>query len=619
MPSKLSPLAECRSRIAACVPSIRNPKSEIRNRRVARTGSVYLAVMGTSLIVALLALSALALQRIQNRMLSTTADIRQAQLNAEAAIELGLLAMKQNTSWRTTYTSGHWIVNRGLSVGTCSLDGTDPVDSDLTNNTTDPVVLVGIGNCGTAEQRVQFTIDPQVPPLSCLRSGIAAGHAVTLTNSVLRSTGQVSANSVSASSSTIYGNVQAVSTTGTISGTSTSIASSQLPTMPTWTTVFDYYKTNGTQLDPTKLLTSTPNIATNTGVESPIGSSDWTGTPPGVSTAVVAQSNTTRHGGTYSLKVSSRADYTAGAAQRIDTYVKPAIPYVVNYWVYSPSGQNIAVSLWTKGTGGSAQSASNGTGTFLSAGTWTNLTATLAAPSWSGNLEYAFVKIAGGTSLSTTTFYVDDLIIRENVSGKFIYQQVLGPGVNTLYTSAPTNSQGLYWIDLQNSSTNRLTIERSRIRGTLLVLNPPSGSCIGGGPINWSPAVAGYPALLVHADTAANANFTIGATNRTLSETENVVNFNPTGAPSDDFGQDTNTTEIYPSEIRGLVAVENNLTFQGNALVRGAVMVGNDLVSTAGSLEVNYQPDSLLNPPPGFSSPSAYVRRAASAKKVVLP
>jgi imidazolonepropionase len=47
-------------------------------------------VLGTSLIVALLALSTLALQRIQNRMLTTTADIRQAQLNAEAAIELGL-------------------------------------------------------------------------------------------------------------------------------------------------------------------------------------------------------------------------------------------------------------------------------------------------------------------------------------------------------------------------------------------------------------------------------------------------------------------------------------------------------------------------------------------------
>ena len=213
-------------------------------------------MLGTSLIVALLALSTLALQRVQNRMLTTTADIRQAQLNAEAAIELGLLAMKQDTNWRTTYPSGHWFTDRSLTAGTCSLDGIDPVDNDLTDNTTDPVVLTGIGKSGASEQRVQVTIDPVSQPLTCLRSAVAVGHAVTLTNSVLRSSGPVAASSVSASSATIYGNVQGVTVSGsTYAGTSTQISSSQLPKMPTWTTVFDYYKTNGTQLDYSLLST----------------------------------------------------------------------------------------------------------------------------------------------------------------------------------------------------------------------------------------------------------------------------------------------------------------------------------------------------------------------------
>ena len=57
-----------------------------------------------------------------------------------------------------------------------------------------------------------------------------------------------------------------------------------------------------------------------------------------------------------------------------------------------------------------------------------------------------------------------------------------------------TNAQGLYWI---NCAGNKLVIERSRIKGTLLVLNPGSGSMIGAGPISWSPATPGYPALLV--------------------------------------------------------------------------------------------------------------------------
>jgi hypothetical protein len=608
--------------IADCFRAIRKPKPDTRK---ARRGSVYLAVLGTSLIVALLALSTLALQRVQNRMLTTTSDIRQAQLNAEAAVELGLLAMKQDTNWRTTYPSGHWFTDRSLTAGTCSLDGIDPVDNDLTDNMTDPVVLTGIGKSGASEQRVQVTIDPVSQPLTCLRSAVAVGHAVTLTNSVLRSSGPVAASSVSASSATIYGNVQGVSVTGsTYAGTSTQINTSQLPKMPTWTTVFDYYKTNGTPLDYSKLSTAMPNIARNRDVEAAIGNNDWTGTPPtaGASTATVAQSNAQHHSsGSNSLKVSNRGDWKAGAVQRIDNYVKPGASYFISCYVYVPSLplQTFLITLGTKGTGGNESFVSS-SGLPAPLANWVSVSATLVAPSWGGNLDYAYVKIAGSSILSGGTFYVDDLTIRENSTGALIYQGTLGPNINTLYPGggAPIDptGKGLYWIDCGGQ---KLTIERSRIRGTLLVLNPGTNSGIGAGPINWSPAVAGYPALLVHADNASNANFSIQATNRVLSETENGMNFNPAGAPSDDFGQDTDTNEIYPSEIRGLVVVENNLTYLNNGLVRGALVVGNDLTSTSGSLEVAYQPDSLLNPPPGFNSANVYLRRPASAKKTVSP
>ena len=576
-------------------------------------------MLGTSLIVSLLALSALALQRIQNRMLDTSANIRQAQLNAEAAIELGLLAMKQNTNWRSTYTSGRWINARALSAGTCSLDGIDPVDSNLANNTTDPVVFTGIGNCGTAEQRVQVVVDPRTQPLSCLRSGVAAGHAVTLTGSVLRSSGPISANTTTASASTIYANVQATSINGsTYSGTSTQVSSSQLPTMPTWSTLFDYYKTNGSQLDIAQLPSQPANnIARNAGVESQVGTNDWTGSPSGSSTATITQSILMANSGTYSLKVSNRGDYTAGAAQYIDNFVIPGQTYTVSCAIHITAGlsQNFALSLCTKGTG-AAQTAI-GPSTSVSLIAWKTISTTLQAPSWSGNLAYSYVKIAGAGASNTADFYVDDLLVRESFTGKVIYQQALGPGVDTLYSGAPTNAQGIYWIDCSGSTP--LTIARSRIKGTLLILNPGANSCIGAGPIRWSPAVAGYPALLVHADTASNANFTIKATNRVLSETENSINYNPTGAPSDEFGQDGDINDIYQSEISGLVAVENNLTYQNNGLVRGAVIVGNDFIGSTGTFEVSYQPESLLNPPPGFTGSNTYVRRPASAAKMVLP
>jgi hypothetical protein len=589
-------------------------------RAMSRTGGVYIAVLGTSLIISLLALSALALQRIQNRMLDASISIRQAQLNAEAAVELGLLAMKQDTNWRSTYTSGRWINARGLTSGTCSLDGTDPADGNLANNTTDPVVFTGIGNCGTAEQRVQVVVDPRTQPLSCLRSGVAAGHAVTLTGSVLRSSGLISANTASASSSTVYGNVQATTISGsTYAGTSTQVSSSQLPTMPTWSTVFDYYKTNGTQLDLTKLSGQGNNFARNIGVETAIGTNDWTGSPIGASAATVAQSITMANSGIYSLKVSSRADYTAGSAQYIDNFVVPGQSYTVDVAVHITAGlsQNFAISLCTKGTGAAQTVSSPTSPASVPLTSWKTVSATLTAPSWSGNLAYAYVKIAGTSASNTATFYVDDINIRETFTGKVIYQDVLGPGVDSLYPGAPTNAQGIYWIDCLGSTP--LTIARSRIKGTLLVLNPGANSCIGAGPIRWLPATAGYPTLLVHADTASAANFTIKATNRVLSESENGVNYNPAGAPSDEFGQDNDMNDIYSSEISGLVVVENNLTYQNNGLVRGAVVVGNDFIGSAGSLEVSYHPESLLNPPPGFTGANTYIRRPASATKAVLP
>ena len=108
------------------------------------------------------------------------------------------------------------------------------------------------------------------------------------------------------------------------------------------------------------------------------------------------------------------------------------------------------------------------------------------------------------------------------------------------------------------------------------------------------------------------------ATNRALSETENGVNYNPSGAPHDDFGTDADTNDIYRSQIRGLIAIRHDLVYQNRSFVKGQVIVGNNIANSSGELEVDYQPDSLLNPPPGFWSYS-YSRRAMSTQKVVLP
>jgi hypothetical protein len=291
--------------------------------------------------------------------------------------------------------------------------------------------------------------------------------------------------------------------------------------MPDWPTVFDYYRTNGTEINVANLPTTTGSapgyLGRNISIENSLNSSDWTGSPPGIPTADINQSNNANHtsGGNYSLRVRNRTAWYAGAAQPIDGFVKPGQQYAIEIWVYLPASgttRSFHLTLYAKGSGGAAQ-LSDGPDILAPAQTWTKISGTITAPSWSGELEYAFVKIGGGDSTNTADFYADDFVIRETTTGRFIYRRVLGPSLNPF--GVQTNSQGIYWI---NCNGNKLVIERSRILGTLLVVNPGADSCIANGPICMSPAVAGYPALMVDADTTVAADFAINATNRVLSD-----------------------------------------------------------------------------------------------------
>jgi len=585
----------------------------VRRRSKSRCGGIYIAVLATAMVVALLGMTALIGQRLQNRMLVGSTSIRQAQLNAGAAIELGLLLMKQNSNWRTTYSSGTVFTNRNTNSGACSLTISDPADGNITNNADDPIVMTGIGYSGDAQQLVQVTVDVRKTPLSCLRSALAAGGNITLNGDILRTNGLTTANQVSAASSLVYGKVEAISTSGsTYYGATTQVLAEKRPTMPDWTTAFSYYKTNGTEININTLPMQTPNLCRNISFNTDL--TYWTGAPTGLPTATL-EWRTNIDGHAACARVRSRSDVTAGISQYIDNFVKPGGSYNITLQIDPNSGAyNVfRVKLATKGSGAVATNTSSAF--VLTTGSWQDVSVTLTAPSWSGNLEYARLTVDTEHFLGTTgDFYIDNIDIRENVTGRFIYRQVISPSLNPF--GASTNAQGIYWI---NCNGNKLVIERSRILGTLLLINPGAGSCVSNGPISWSPAVSGYPALLVDADNAADADFTLNATNRVLSESDNLTNYNPTGAAHEEFGQDNDTNDTYLSAIRGLVAVRDDLLYQNRTLVRGQVIVGDEINNPSGELEVEYLPESLLNPPPGFMAPYTYVRRPSSLQKVVLP
>ena len=130
-----------------------------RSRAPARRGSVYLIVLSVSMIVLVIGLSGLMVSRIEQRSASAVSDMTQARLHALAAIEMGMFLIDADPlGWRASFDAGVLPTDMPLGNGTLTLQAADPVDGDLTNNETDPVLFTGIGIDGGARHKLQVTI-----------------------------------------------------------------------------------------------------------------------------------------------------------------------------------------------------------------------------------------------------------------------------------------------------------------------------------------------------------------------------------------------------------------------------------------------------------------------------
>lgn len=122
-------------------------------------GSVYILVLGASLLVAAIGVSSLMAARVQRKIVTVSTDRGQARELARTAIDRGLWEVKNNALlWRTTFAAGV-LTNVSFGGGTFTLHAVDPVDDNLINNNTDPVILVGDGKKGGARYLLRVTLN----------------------------------------------------------------------------------------------------------------------------------------------------------------------------------------------------------------------------------------------------------------------------------------------------------------------------------------------------------------------------------------------------------------------------------------------------------------------------
>lgn len=196
--------------------------------------------------------------------------------------------------------------------------------------------------------------------------------------------------------------------------------------------------------------------------------------------------------------------------------------------------------------------------------------------------------IANGTAI--------DINAMPKAGGKRVIDDVVISPASNPY-GPTTNAQGIYIIDCAGQV---IYMHGCRIVGTLVLLNPGSGSALGrSNAVNWEPAVPNYPALLVSGDMK------ISAVSSVLNETSGSGSFNPPGTPYEGV-EDTDTADSYPSVIKGLVYVSGNMTISNNSVFDGVVVVGNTFTCSADP-DLTYQPTFLNDPPPGFGTASTGV------------
>jgi hypothetical protein len=165
-----------------------------------------------------------------------------------------------------------------------------------------------------------------------------------------------------------------------------------------------------------------------------------------------------------------------------------------------------------------------------------------------------------------------------------ILKDLLGPGVNTY--SGSTNAEGLYYI---NSGSSTLVIDDSRLLGTLIV----KGNVSITDTVLMQPASRECPALIVDGDLTLQ--FTSA---RFLTESAAGRNLNPSAAPFAGVS-DADTTDVYPSEIRGLVHVTGNLMVTSDVRVVGLVLVDGE-ARFGSDCVIQRDPVIAFTPPTGY-------------------
>lgn len=191
-------------------------RSRISRHRVPlRSGSTYLVVLFTSLIVTVVAFAGFQRLRIQEQDATMQRDWNEAAVTANAAVEYALTKLGNDHDWRNAYydrVNGNYTDSLAFGRGSMRWQLEDPVDGDLTDSLDDPVRIYGYGTVGSSQRVFSMLAWPAGSPLDALRSAVHAGGDLQVQASADVRSGPATANGqLLIATGTLLGDVEASS------------------------------------------------------------------------------------------------------------------------------------------------------------------------------------------------------------------------------------------------------------------------------------------------------------------------------------------------------------------------------------------------------------------------
>lgn len=228
-----------------------------------RCGALYVAVMGVTMIIGMIALASVTVGRLQLRRVVAQGEQREAQMLARSGVEWGVNYISTTPTWREIVVNGFEFPERSFGLGTMSWSASD-VDGDMNDGDSDPVTIRGIGRVGDVIAVEEVTVANNGPALDCLEVALCCSNDIALPAGSTFSWRHIYGDQMVSSNGNIdatqsYADVKCDAwATGNITGTvdGTALANQSPARELPDSSVFDYYTSAGTTISITSLPVS---------------------------------------------------------------------------------------------------------------------------------------------------------------------------------------------------------------------------------------------------------------------------------------------------------------------------------------------------------------------------